>query len=55
MGITKTLNLEKFQSSFLELTEANRLYVLGLIEGLRYAQEKHAELADSRASGKIAE
>jgi hypothetical protein len=37
------IKLEQLQCTFSKLTEANQQYMLGLTEGLRYAQNKVGE------------
>jgi hypothetical protein len=38
--------LDQLQHTFPKLTEANQQYVLGLTEGLRYAQNKAGETSE---------
>jgi hypothetical protein len=53
-------NIKKFQCAFLELTETNQLYILGLVDGLKYAQEESKNtpvgiLPDGKVFNKVAE
>jgi hypothetical protein len=40
MSIIKETKIAQLQCSFPKLTEANQQYVLGVAEGLKYAQNK---------------
>jgi hypothetical protein len=40
MSIVNNTKLDKLQCTFPKLTEANQQYVLGVAEGLKYAQNK---------------
>jgi hypothetical protein len=42
------VKLEQMQHTFPKLTEANQQYVLGLTEGLRYAQNKAGGIPEKR-------
>jgi hypothetical protein len=42
------INLEQLQHTFPKLTEANQQYVLGLTEGIRYAQNKAGKIPEKK-------
>jgi hypothetical protein len=48
MKLEKGAKIAKLQCSFPKLTEANQQYVLGLTEGLRYAQNKAGKIPEKR-------
>jgi len=51
MSNMETDNLEKLQCAFPKLTEANQSYIVGLVEGLKHAQDKTADIGAAEESG----
>jgi hypothetical protein len=47
--ISNSANITELQCAFPKLTEANQQYVLGIAEGLKYAQKKLRENHEKRA------
>jgi hypothetical protein len=43
------VTLEQLHCTFPKLTEANQQYVLGVAEGLRYAQDKERGIPEKRS------
>jgi hypothetical protein len=48
MSIVDGAKITKLQHTFPKLTETNQQYVLGLTEGLKYAQNKAGETPEER-------
>jgi hypothetical protein len=48
MSIVDNTKIDKLQCTFPKLTEANQQYMLGVAEGLRYAQSNASEIPEKR-------
>jgi hypothetical protein len=48
MSITNDAKIAELRCTFPKLTEANQLYMLGIAEGLKFAQSELKKVSDKR-------